>query len=210
MSMSDHEYALLGGVNRATIGRYLGAISASVSAAAVFVVLTFIDLANKLGLPASVPPSVLSLLGAGSVFALLYWIFDRFVWRWSPVGKLLKVPNLSGDWTCDGRSLTHAADSGEPWTGRITIIQSWDKLRIRLRTEKSGSNSLTAALAFDSADGYRLLYHYRNDPAIDQADLAAHHGFAEIVFDRDLQHATGEYFNGRGRFTFGTIDLTRV
>lgn len=210
MAMEDHEYTILGGVNRAKVGRYLGAISASISAAAVLIVLTFVDLAKKMGLPASVPPSVLSLVGAGSVFALLYWLFDRFLWRWGPVGKLLKVPNLSGDWTCAGRSLKHATDTGEAWTGDITVVQSWDKLRIRLKTEKSGSNSLTAALAFDSADGYRLLYHYRNEPAIDQYDLAAHHGFAELVFDRDLKHANGEYFNGRGRFTFGTMRLTRL
>jgi hypothetical protein len=36
----DHEYTLLGGVNRAKVGRYLALASASVSGAITFLLLT--------------------------------------------------------------------------------------------------------------------------------------------------------------------------
>jgi len=61
----------------------------------------------------------------------------------------------------------------------------------------------------DQADGFRLLYNYKNDPNIDEPDLAAHRGSAELVFSADLLTAKGEYFNGHGRYTFGTMKLTR-
>lgn len=208
--MQEHEYALLGGINRAKVGHYLGAIAASVSAAIVFILLTLIDLAKHFGIPANLPPTVLSLVGAGAVFGVLYWIFDRFAWRWRYLGQLLKVPDLSGDWHCDGQTLKPDGSPSYIWERKFTIIQSWDKLRIRLKTRQSTANSITAALVFDEADGYRLLYNYKNDPKIGEAGLKGHLGFAELVFAKDRLSAEGEYFNGHGRFTFGTMRLQRL
>jgi hypothetical protein len=60
----EHEYTLLGGVNRSKVGRYIALLSATTSAVIVFLLLTVVDFAKRLGIPANVPPSVLSLLGA--------------------------------------------------------------------------------------------------------------------------------------------------
>jgi hypothetical protein len=202
--MPNHEYALIGGLNRSKVGRYLSLIAAGTSGAIVFVLLKLVDIAKQFGLPANLPPSILSLLGAGSVFAILYWLFDRYMWRWKYVDAWLKVPNLSGDWSCQGKTLDQATGSATHlWHGTVTIVQSWDKFRVRLKTPQSGSNSVTAALICDDADGYRLLYNYRNDPRIGETNLKSHLGFAELVFAKDLTSADGEYFNGHGRYTFG-------
>lgn len=209
--MLEHEYALLGGINRAQIGRYISLLAASVSAGLVFVLLWLVDLAKKLNLPASLPPSLLSLVGAGMVFTVLYWLFNRYVWRWSRLSPFLKVPDLSGDWQCEGKTLTPDGKSvAYPWQGVVTVVQTWDKLRVRLKTTQSGSNSITAALMYDEADGFQLLYNYRNDPRIEEVGLKSHHGFADITFAKDLKTAEGPYFNGHGRFTFGTMRWTRT
>lgn len=206
----EHEYALLGGVNRAKVGRYLSLLSATVSAVIVFLLLTAVDLAKHFGVPATLPPSVLSLVGAGTIFAILYWIFDLYAWRWPYLSSLLKVPDLSGKWRCIGLTLNTDGSTQHNWEGTVTILQSWDKLRVHLKTQHSGSNSITAALLYDEADGYVLLYHYRNDPNIGETELRSHRGFAELLFEKDCQSAQGEYFNGHGRFTFGTMRLTRI
>lgn len=209
MVEQEHEYALIGGVNRAKIGRYLSILAATVSAAIVFMLLAAIDLAHRLGIPANLPPAVLSLVGAGAVFIILYWLFDQYVWRWSYLTRLLKVPDLSGDWSCKGQTLNPNGTPSFVWDATITIIQSWDKIRVRLKTKQSGSNSIAAALIWDSADGYRLLYNYRNDPKIGEVELKSHLGFAALTFAKDCESAEGEYFNGHGRFTFGTMHLVR-
>lgn len=204
----QHEYALLGGFNRATIGRWLGSLAALISGALVFIILSAVDLANSLGLNVNVPPTVLSLVGAGAVYAVLYWVFDRRLWKFGPLVRLLRVPDLSGQWECQGTPLQ--AESATPWRGRMTIVQTWDKLRLRLETDSSVSNSLSAALLFDEAVGFHLMYHYRNEPKVDAPELKAHHGFAELIFDQGCASASGDYFNGRGRNTFGTMSVKKI
>ena len=207
--MQEHEYSLLGGINRAKIGRYLGLLAASVSASIVFILLSLVDVARSFGIPANLTPTVLSLVGSGTVFGVLYWLFDRYMWRWQLFAGLLNVPNLDGIWQCAGTALNPDGFSNLSWNGEITIIQSWDKIRVRLKTNQSGSNSVSAALICDRVDGYKLLYSYKNDPHIDEPELNSHHGFSELIFSKDLLSAEGSYFNGHGRFTFGTMRLSR-
>jgi hypothetical protein len=205
--MLEHEYALLGGFNRAHLGRWLGGLSALVSSALVFMILSVVDLAKSIGVNTNVPPMALSLVGAGAVYGVLYLLFNHVVWKFAPLGRLLKVPDLSGVWLCEGLRLE--TGSPEPWQGTVTIVQTWDKLRIHLETPTSGSDSVAAALLHDAATGYRLMYHYKNQPRLSAPELSAHHGFAELTFLADGRTATGEYFNGRGRNSFGTMTLRR-
>jgi hypothetical protein len=208
--MLEHEYSLLSGFNRAKVGRYISLASASVSAGIVFILLWAVDIAQKFGLPANVPPAILSLVGAGAVFVALYWLFDKYAWKWGLVANLLKVPDLSGKWTCQGQSLDLNGNVTFPWVGEIIIVQSWDKIRVRLTTKQSGSNSNSAAIICDEAEGYRLFYSYKNDPKISETDLHSHRGFAELTFNKAVNTAEGEYFNGYGRYTFGRMKLERL
>lgn len=204
-----HEYALIGGTNRSKVGRYISLIAASISAFCVFAVLSLVDLARALGVNATIPPSVLSLLGAGAVFSALYWYFDSYAWRWGVLGKLLKVPDLSGSWICDGETLSNDGATKNRWAGRVTIVQSWDKIRVNLKTDNSGSDSINAALLSDAINGFTLIYHYKNHPKIGEVELKAHRGCAEIIFSHDRLTGAGEYFNGYGRDTFGRFSLRR-
>ncbi|MBD9541298.1 hypothetical protein IB276_17725 [Ensifer sp. ENS04] len=208
--MLEHEYTVLGGMNRARIGQYLAVVSACISGGVVFVLLSAVDLAKRLGVAASLPPSVLSLTGAGSVFLVLYWFLDRYAWRWAWISRVLKVPDLSGDWNCVGQSLGSDGSIRHTWIGKVTIVQTFDRIRVRLKTSQSGSNSTIAALILDEADGYRLYYSYRNDPRIGEPELASHRGTAEITFAKDLKSGLGEYVNSYGRSTSGRLTLTRA
>lgn len=201
----EHEYLVMGGVNRAKVGRLLSFAASAISAALVFTLLSAVDLAKKLGWDVNLPPTLLSLVGAGAVFGILYWVLNKWAWKWPGIGLALKVPDISGTWDCVGRSLESDGSTKYDWLGEVTIVQSWDKLRIRLVTKTSGSNSISAALAHDSVDGFVLLYHYRNDPKPGVVGLVAHTGCSVMVIAKDLKSAHGEYFNGRGRMTFGTI-----
>jgi hypothetical protein len=207
--MRDHEYALLGAMNRAQVGRYLGLIAAAVSAGIVYLLLSAVDIAQRLGWNVHATPSILSLVGATAVFGALYWLFDRFAWRWRFLNAVIKVPNIAGEWSCQGETVNQDGSPAQEWEATITILQSWDKIRVLLKTTQSRSNSIAAALVCDDADAYRLLYHYRNDPKIGEVELKSHLGFGELVFARNLQTAEGEYFNGHRRNTFGSMKLKR-
>lgn len=203
----NHEYAVLGGYNRTKLGRHLSHVASIASGVAVFIVLSLADVAKRIGVNVNVPPVVMSLLGAGAIYAALYWLFDRYVWRMPYVARLLKLPDLSGTWNCKGVSEDRQAPNG--WNGTITIVQSWDKIRVHLATSTSSSDSVAAALLDDSPLGSKLLYHYLNEPRPGEPELASHHGFAELSFSADGRSALGGYFNGRGRNTYGTMALTK-
>lgn len=79
---NDHEYAVLGGVNRASIGRYLAILSSAISAGLVFLVLQADNFAKSMGLNVNLPPTVISLVGAGAVYAALFWILKNHAWKW--------------------------------------------------------------------------------------------------------------------------------
>jgi hypothetical protein len=207
--MTEHEYTVLGGPNRAAIGRALSMIAAAAASVLVALALAAIDLARALGLSHMVPQVILWPVTAGVLYGGLYWLFDRHVWKLPRLTKLLHVPDLSGAWVCRGKTLKPDGSVDRAWTADVVIVQSWDRLRVRLKTSQSTSHSIAAALVFDQADGYRLLYNYRNEPRIGQPDLAGHRGSAELLFYPDLKSATGEYFNGHGRYTFGTLQLER-
>jgi hypothetical protein len=206
---TEHEYALLGGLNRSAVGRWLGLVAAGAASATVFITLAAIDLSQRFGWSPSVPPLVLWPLGAGFWYLVIYWLFDRHAWRLKPISALLQLPNLNGEWEVSGRSLNSDSQVVFEWSGIITIWQSWDKLKIRLKTSQSGSESIAAALLHDPTEGFRLLYHYRNLPRADQGELQSHRGFAEICFQHDCMAGEGEYFNGLGRATFGAMTLKR-
>lgn len=205
----EHEYSVLGGLNRAAIGRYLSIAASVIAAGLGALVVSLFDLAKRLGWAGHVPELVLWPLTAGLIYSVLYWWFESRVWKQPKLAGLLKVPDLAGIWLCEGQTINSDKTLGEKWDGQVTIIQSWDKLRIHLKTKRSGSNSIAAALVHDQAEGFRLLYNYKNDPNIDEPELATHRGSAELTISPDLQTAKGEYFNGHGRYTFGTMKLTR-
>lgn len=207
--MRSHEYSLLDGVNRSKVGRVIGGIAALISALVVFIFLSYFDMATRYGWPANIPPSLMSALGAGVVYFALYWFFNRFAWRW--VAKPLRVPNLQGRWRCEGQGYPggEGAQDMRPWEGEVKVFQSWDKLRIHLKTTQSHSDSVVAALMHDDTGGYRLIYNYENAPRNDQPELSPHMGFCDMRVAEDQQSAEGEYFNGRGRGSYGRMAWAR-
>lgn len=205
----EHEYSVMGGANRASVGRLLSLAASAISGILVFAILYTVDLAKQFGWNANVPPTLLSLVGAGAVFGILYWVLNKWAWKWPGVGLLLKVPDISGTWDCQGKTIAADGSTKFEWSAEVVIVQSWDKLRIRLATETSGSSSISAALAHDTVDGFVLLYHYRNDPRPEAVELKTHTGCSVMTIAKDLRSADGEYFTGRGRMTFGVMKWTK-
>lgn len=160
----QHEYSVLGGPNRAKIGHTLSIIAAGTSSVIITLFLAAIDIAKEFGWAENIPNLILWPLSAGVIYAAMYWLFEKYIWKFPIVSKLLRVPDLSGKWKCQGQSINPDKSLSDSWDGEMTIIQSWDRLRIRLKTQQSGSNSIAAALVNDDADGFRLLYNYKNDP----------------------------------------------
>src|SRR5450830_1893013 len=111
----DHEYSVLGGLNRAAIGRYL---SIAASAIASLIGASVVSLAEYARNNGYVEQSLMLWpLTAGFIYGALYWFFEKVAWRFELLTKWLRVPNLAGKWQCEGLSTDPNTGEERPWTG---------------------------------------------------------------------------------------------
>lgn len=145
-----------------------------------------------------------------AIFAGLYFLFNKYLWKINWLRKVLLVPDLNGIWECRGHSILK---NGEPanydWVSTISISQSWSKILIHSKTSQSESKSISASIYHEDGIGYRLLYQYNNKPNADELDLMNHSGSAELLFAEDTSSASGSYYTDRHRTTVGTMELNK-
>lgn len=144
------------------------------------------------------------------LFAGLYFLFDKYLWKISWLRKVLLVPDLNGRWSCNGHTnLKNAKLVDYDWKATVSITQSWSKILIHLKTSQSESKSISASIYHEPGVGYRLLYQYNNKPNASELDLNNHSGSAELLFTEDTTSASGSYYTDRHRTTVGTMNLER-
>jgi len=144
------------------------------------------------------------------LFAGLYFLFDRYLWKISWLRKVLLVPDLNGKWSCDGHTnLKNAEPADYDWNATVSITQSWSKILIHLNTSHSESKSISASIYHEAGVGYRLLYQYNSKPNVNELDLNIHSGSVELLFTEVTASASGSYYTDRHRTTVGTMNLKR-
>lgn len=206
--MQPHEYSIIGH-SRASIGRYLGtAAGLLASLAAVLVTLGF-DLAKTFGLSDGVTSVIIFPLNAATFYFIGHLAFENWIWRRKSVQALLGIPDLNGDWDCLGETKDQDGKVTYTWHATVTITQTWEKIRVYLTTGQSSSRSKSASLVKEPGRGYVLMYSYQNEPRIGEPELRSHVGYCELQLNEDLSLAEGDYFNNKGRITFGRMKLTR-
>jgi hypothetical protein len=144
-----------------------------------------------------------------TLFAGIFYVFDRWAWRLPWVNKVIGIPDLAGVWKISGT--TNGAD-GQPreWTGEARIEQTWSRIAISLETEHSRSRSGIAAIERDPGHGFRILYGYTSEPKRPDGELRLHRGTCEVIFSDNLRSGEATYFNDHQRRTCGTMAWTRI
>lgn len=145
------------------------------------------------------------------VFGAVFWWFNQYLWKCKSVRKILLMPDLNGKWECTGTTLIKAgAETNYPWKAEINITQSWSKIIIRLKTKDSVSYSTSASITRLEGQGFKILYHYQNDPTRIEETLHKHDGATEIIFNQDCTEGTGHYFTDQHRSTVGSLTLRKI
>lgn len=193
-----HEYSIINH-DRASIGKWLG-ISALILAGLISEWIK--QIYSFSGIEAFGKITVTVTL----IYLILYWLFNNYIW------KRLSLPDISGEWSVKGKTLDANGNIVYKWKGKLSIEQTWDKIAIYLRTDKSeGESYIATLLKKDGVGTWSLKYSYKNHPSIEHTHkLGAHTGCSEIDFLGDLSKGEGFYFNSNERNTFGTIKIERI
>lgn len=142
-------------------------------------------------------------------YGIFFALFNNYLWRVTFFRKLffIETPNLNGIYEGEISSSYDAFQTQKKVT--YEILQKWNKILVFSETETSTSKSLTAAFSLSGVNKKSLVFNYQNTPKVDATDtMNTHCGFADFYFDT-TEAITGEFFNGRGRKTYGKITLKR-
>lgn len=85
-----------------------------------------------------------------AVFAGLYFVLDRFAWRWPLVARALGVPDLDGNWEGELVRTKLAGDMTESRKVSMTITQRWSSMSIVFHGQSSTSTA--SVISFSISD----------------------------------------------------------
>jgi hypothetical protein len=153
----------------------------------------------------------LSSISAFMVFGAVFWFFNQYLWKFRHIRKFLLMPDLNGKWECTGTTMIkEGQETNHAWKAEIDITQSWSKIIIRLKTNNSLSRSTSASVTRLEGQGFKVLYHYQNDPTCINDTLHKHDGATEIIFNQDCTEGEGHYFTDQHRSTVGSLEIRKI
>ena len=150
----------------------------------------------------------LSVPSFAGCYSVLYWLFDRYVWRLGLLRrlKLFQLPDLDGKWV--GEIESSYSQDGRAYSVSVVILQRWSKVLVRLETEHSRSRSVAATLRTIDLPNPELSYQYVNEPKPNApGTMEMHRGTATLELIGSSFE--GGYYTGRGRGEVGTVTLSR-
>jgi hypothetical protein len=121
------------------------------------------------------------------IYALLVTCFDRWLWRIVPVRRLLKIPDLNGIWQGDFRR--EGEDDLHP--AKVTITQSFSRIKITFRGRSSSSSSIAADLSIADEQNVILRWQYDSKPVVATPHAADKYGEGAVRATLEIEN--GEY-----------------
>lgn len=139
-------------------------------------------------------------------YGVIYALYNQLLWKIHiSTVSLSSIPYVGGVWA---GVLTSSYNNGTKIDIVLYIKQTWSKISIRTETETS--TSFTTMAAFNTEDNLDpgLKYEYLSEPgAFAKETMHIHKGTGHLSLSSDNKTLIGEYYTGRGRQTFGTLEL---
>jgi hypothetical protein len=139
------------------------------------------------------------------------WLFDRYLWRWPGICRLVRRPLLHGTWHGELES-----DWVNPETSQrvpvdpdvfLVVRQRFWQLSARLLTRESSSASTLASLTTGPDGVQQFLWVYTNVPRVAVRERSEiHRGAVVLSAPQQPDRLEGEYFTDRK--TRGELRLT--
>lgn len=89
-----------------------------------------------------------NFIGIPFLFGVMYWLFDKYFWKWKILKRFLNVPDLNGHWEGKLTSVTQQTIMDM----KLEVKQQWSKINYYATFPKSTSSSNVASI-FIERDG---------------------------------------------------------
>lgn len=147
-----------------------------------------------------------------AIYALLFYIFDKFLWK-NKIFRLLGIvvaDDLSGKW--NGAVKTSYDNFQKEIPIELQIEQSATQVKICGTFGQSKSVSIHENFSISEIDNQvALFYFFRNEPNYDAPEtMAIHEGAVKLTFNKTENKLAGYYYSGRDRNNHGVIEVKKV
>jgi len=154
------------------------------------------------------PKDFIKPISSITLFGVLFFIFDNFLWKWFNV--FLKIPNFNGTWKGKLFS-THKKAKKEGYDCEIRIKQTFSKIIVDSEFDNSYSESFVASIVSENKLRPKLVYGYKNNPdGNSEKTMNEHMGRVELSLKREERKITGNYFTNRNPQTQGKIEVKKI
>jgi len=133
--------------------------------------------------------------------------YEKYLWKYDfiKVLGLPTIPDLNGDWAGD----IQTSHDGFSYQVEVEIHHTLSKFLMILRTVQSSSETNYAYIEIREPKS-KLHYYFTSRPSSNAQDtMQIHDGTGYLEISRDGVSLSGNYYTGRGRESFGDINLTR-
>lgn len=146
------------------------------------------------------------------VYAFLFYLFDKYLWKFKIFKKLGIVigDDLNGKWV--GIIKSSYDDFQKDIYAELNIVQTASSIKIHGKFNESKSVSVHENFGLSEMDNQTALYYfYRNEPQYDAIQtMAIHEGSVKLVHDPERKVLSGSYYSGRDRNNHGTIEVKLI
>lgn len=141
----------------------------------------------------------LDIISAPVIYAILYWWFDKKLWKTEYINKVLQIPDLNGEWT--GKAKSSFGDNNE-YTMKLTIKQTWSKISfVALFPDTNSKSESNCASFFIETNGDKKIgFGFVNRSR--EVSAQQYDGYNVLELDSENEIA-GRYFNNRDNSAFG-------
>ncbi|MCX6724331.1 MAG: hypothetical protein NT155_04175 [Candidatus Staskawiczbacteria bacterium] len=143
------------------------------------------------------------------VYALLFYLFDNFCWKWDFFKKihLIIAEDLNGEWEGVAKS------SYDKFKSNIKIVLKIKQKATNIIVNGIFDNSKSVSFNenFENSEidaDVALFYFFRNQPNYNAPEtMAMHEGCVKLVYNKKDKSLEGYYYSGRDRNNHGTIKV---
>jgi hypothetical protein len=146
-----------------------------------------------------------------AVFGGLFWIFDKYAWRWSWINAGISTPNLNGEWIIYLKSSLD--EFKNEYEGKLTITQTWTKIHLYLDGEKFTGVSKMAGIEVHTSTSFTLKWEYlsKRKPEFVKDNEYMHYGITNVTNEPGnlIKKLEGDYYADRSRHSSGPVRIIK-